>query len=383
MPPFAIMPPQKGDKPALPQPTGTPATTMTYYLADIENIADRWRGATQAAQPGDVFLLFHTGHIPKFNPETFAQASLRGVSFRFIKCYNKRENALDFQLTAHTGMLFASHPDASFVILSRDGGYDPAILLLRDMGADIRRFPPPVHEAIPASAPSASRTYEEAVLSSVPEPEAVPSKPEPKGASFGSEPPERQSETQRFIDSLSSHDRGVARYYITSLQRLGVADERELAQGAELIYDAMKSPPNVRRASVYKAFLRKYGVKDGQARYRPIKDFVAELASNGPFPETQFRPERSDDLSLPEEREAAAGANPIDAQAALEKAITSACPELTEDKIAEIRAAMAEAKRINPKHPYAGYGAALMAAFPDREVKKTVYARTKALLPDA
>ena len=356
---------------------------MTYYLADIENIADRWRGIAQDAQPGDVFLLFHTGHIPKFNPETFAQASLRGVSFRFIKCYNRRENALDFQLAAYMGMLFASHPDATFVILSRDGGYDPAILLLRDMGADIRRFPPPVHEVTPASAPSASRTYKEAVLSSVPEPGDVPSKPEPRDASSGSEPPERQSETQRFIDSLSSHDRGVARYYITSLQRLGVTDERELAQGAELIYDAMKGPPNARRSSAYKAFLRKYGVKDGQAHYRPIKDFVAELASKGPFPETEFRPELSDDLSLPEEPEVAASTNPVDTQAVLEKAIASACPDLTEDKITEIRAAMADARRINPKHPYAGYGAALMAAFPDREVKKTIYARTKALLPDA
>ena len=230
MPPFAIMPPQKGDKPPLSPPTGTSATAMTYYLADIENIADRWRGVAQDAQAGDVFLLFHTGHIPKFNPETFAQASLRGVSFRFIKCYNRHENALDFQLAAYMGMLFASHPDASFVILSRDGGYDPAILLLRDIGADVRRFQPPVHEVIPASAPSASRTYEEAVLSPVLEPEDVPSKPEPKNASSESEPPERQSEIQRFIDSLSSHDRGVARYYITRLQRLGVIDERELAQ---------------------------------------------------------------------------------------------------------------------------------------------------------
>ena len=279
--------------------------------------------------------------------------------------------------------MFASHPEAAFVILSRDGGYDPAILLLRDMGADIRRFPPPVHEAIPASAPPASRTYDEAVLSSAPEPGATTSKPEPKDASCEPETPERQSETQRFIDSLSSHDRGVARHYITSLQRLGVTDERELVQGAELIYDAMKGPPNTRRASVHKAFLRKYGVKDGQARYRLIKNFVAELASNGPFPETEFHPELSDDLSLPEELEAVIGTNPVDVQTALEKAIASACPELTEDRVAEIRAAMADAKRINPKNLYADYGAALMAVFPDRKVKKTVYERTKALLPSA
>ena len=142
-------------------------------------------------------------------------------------------------------------------------------------------------------------------------------------------------------------------------------------------------PPNVRRASAYKAFLRKYGVKDGQARYRPIKDFVAELASNGPFPETELRPEFSDDLPLPEEPEAATGTDPVDARAALEKAIASACPELTEDKIAQIREAMADARRINPKHPYASYGTALMAAFPDRKVKKMVYERTTALLPNA
>ena len=30
---------------------------MTYFLADTENIADRWYGSALDAEPGDVFLL--------------------------------------------------------------------------------------------------------------------------------------------------------------------------------------------------------------------------------------------------------------------------------------------------------------------------------------
>lgn len=180
---------------------------MTYFLADTENIADRWYGSALDAEPGDIFLLFYSDSSKRRQDfDIFARASLRGVNFRFVKCYNKRENALDFQLTAYLGVLFASHPDDKFVILSRDEGFDPAVLFLRDLGADVWRFAPPVRAVIPV--PTLARTYSEAVLPVGPEPAA------PSGGSLPDDAPAvrpaPKSEVRRFIDSLPACDQGVA-----------------------------------------------------------------------------------------------------------------------------------------------------------------------------
>ena len=440
---------------------------MTYFLADTENIADRWYCSALDAEPGDVFLLFYSDRSNKRQGfDIFAQASLRGVNFRFIKCYNKRENALDFQLTAYLGVLFASHPDDRFVILSRDEGFDSAVLFLQDLGADVRRFAPPVRAVIPA--PALARTYDEAVL---------PADPIPATPSGGSLPddvlavlPAPKSEIRRFIDSLPSCDRGVAGYYETGLLELGVTGERDLAEAVEILYEAMKAPLGARRAATYKAFLHKYGIKDGQARYRPIKDFVAGIAANGPVPEQvpDAGPESEPVLPTPSagesdpKDEVPAPESPVPAsrmlqdacpglslslqhkimrslvtaiqtddraaayrhalegflepgqadevysrtehilhamvpmpqngsgkdpgggfRSALEADIASACPELTEAQVAEVHSAMAEAKRINPKNLAAGYGMTLKRVFPDPAVKKSVFTRTKGLLPRA
>ena len=66
--------------------------------------------------------------------------------------------------------------------------------------------------------------------------------------------------------------------------------------------------------------------------------------------------------------------------AALEKNISSACPELTKEQVVKVRSAMAEAKRISPKNHAAGYGMTLMDVFPDPAVKKMVFTKTRGLL---
>lgn len=225
-----------------------------------------------------------------------------------------------------------------------------------------------------------------------------------------------------------------------------------------ILYEAMKAPPGVRKAATYRAFLRRYGIKDGLVRYRSVKEFAAGIAAGGPVPEQvpDAGPERD-----PEDEAPALG-SPVPASRMLQEAcpglslslrykimrapvtaiqtdnraaayrhaleqflesgqvddvysrtehilramipvppnssgtgsgggslsdleadIASACSELTEAQVSEVRSAMAEAKRINPKCRPAGYGTALMTVFPDPAVKKSVYTRTKGLLPRA
>ena len=232
------------------------------------------------------------------------------------------------------------------------------------------------------------------------------------------------------------------------------------------LYESMKAPPGSRRTAAYRAFLRRYGIKDGQARYRSVKDFAAGIAASGPVPEQApdagpesepVPPTPSAGEGNPEDEVPTPG-SPVPASRMLQEAcpglslslqqkimrslvtaiqtddraaayrhgleeflepgqadevysrtehilramvpmpqedhgggsrsvleadIASACPELAEEKISEIRSAMAEAKRKNPKNHAAGYGMTLKSVFPDPAVKKSVYARTKGLLPRA
>lgn len=399
---------------------------MTYYLADTENIADRWRAAASNAASGDMFLLFYTS-ISKRNLDfdAFAPASFRGVGFRFIKCYNKRENALDFQLTVYLGMLFASHPDDRFVILSGDGGYDAAVLFLRDLGADVQRIEPDPHSKV-STGSMLSRSYIEAV-SPVAEYRKSPEVP--------TVPP--QPEVRRFINSLPDQGRLVAEHYEACLAELGFTDQSALDEAVEILYHAMKDPPNTRKAAAYKAFLHKYGVKFGQERYRVIKDFVKAIATNGPLPPVPSKvvpgspqehlmpvlkttcPDLTDNVRAVVANamlkscasknnystylsylQSAFGVKPgwklykqtdetfmsllPDKSEAdiktLETAIANACPELDSALITAVRSAMEEARRISPKNRVAGYGTALMSTFPDHAARKQVFARTKELL---
>ena len=231
---------------------------MTYYLIDTENVAGRWTGIARKAAPGDMFLLFYTDESKKPDPDALAAASLQGASFRFLKCCAGRENALDFQLTAYLGILRGEHPDATFVILSDDKRYDPAIAFLHDMGMDVRREAPepePSREAARPEAPTPETTLER----------------------------DRAEVARLYAEYMAGPDRKALERYIPKLRQLGVTDEQDVEAYAAIILRAMEYPTH-RTYTVYHSFLSKYGWKDGRARYSIIKGYVHALADEEPFP---------------------------------------------------------------------------------------------------
>lgn len=68
-------------------------------------------GATQKKLPTDM-----TASLQEF-----------GERVKYVQISSTRKNALDFHIAFYIGRLSAQHPDARFVIVSRDTGFDPLI----------------------------------------------------------------------------------------------------------------------------------------------------------------------------------------------------------------------------------------------------------------
>jgi PIN domain len=111
--------------------------TMHYVLVDFENV-----------QPRNVGLL----RGGPFRIKVFVGASQSKVSFDtaqvlqsfgpdadYVQISGNGPNALDFHIAYYIGHLAATHPEASFHIISKDTGFDPLIKHLKSRGIECRR----------------------------------------------------------------------------------------------------------------------------------------------------------------------------------------------------------------------------------------------------
>ena len=63
-----------------------------------------------------------------------------GDSVRFVQASRAGKNALDFHITFYLGRLAATHPDASFYIISKDTGFDALIQHVQTLGVSCKRL---------------------------------------------------------------------------------------------------------------------------------------------------------------------------------------------------------------------------------------------------
>lgn len=222
---------------------------MTFYLADTENVANRWSAFVDSAIPGDEFWLFFTKNVGPAPLSLFAPGSLKHIAFVFVEC-SSGENALDFQLSTQLGYLVAQNPDAHFIIISRDADFDNAVHYWQSRGVDVRRdaaCPLPGHgPAQPVSEPhDATHLYS-----------VVPACPA---------------------------DKSVLQSYKDQLAIAGVARE-DMPRDLDIIYKAMRGPKNRRKLSVLNGFTRAYGRADGCTRYGALKPVIEKIIENGPVP---------------------------------------------------------------------------------------------------
>ncbi|NCA73044.1 MAG: NYN domain-containing protein, partial [Sphingobacteriia bacterium] len=107
-----------------------------------------------------VFVGAHQHRLPF---DLVAAMQALGARGRYIKLRHTGKNLLDFHLAFHLGELVARDPEATYRIVSKDGGFDALIADLQARGLAVERLrmePTPVgnvHEPTVELAPSGTK----------------------------------------------------------------------------------------------------------------------------------------------------------------------------------------------------------------------------------
>ncbi len=132
---------------------------MQFVLIDFENV-----------QPANLDGLKNgLHHIRVFVGESQSKISLGtakalqsfGSDADYIQITGSGSNALDFHLAFYLGRLSLQHPQASFVIVSKDTGFDPLVKHLNRLGTACRRVASIATAvgATPKTAPTIATTH--------------------------------------------------------------------------------------------------------------------------------------------------------------------------------------------------------------------------------
>ena len=128
----------------------SPVQGLTYVMVDYENVQPSV--IRFAMQPETHFIVF-VGH--QQDRVNFGLASVLqplGERAQYVKIHGIGANALDFHIALFIGKISACDPNASFVVISNDKGYDPIIQYLNANGTKIERHAMPA-ELKPTSQP--------------------------------------------------------------------------------------------------------------------------------------------------------------------------------------------------------------------------------------
>ena len=109
------------------------------YLVDSENIGASWSVLLPSMSPEDMMFIFYTEKSPYISYDNLLQVIAHCEIPVFIKCYEGK-NALDFQLVSELGFKLCQNPDAEFIIVSDDYGYDPAVRYWKERKYNVHRI---------------------------------------------------------------------------------------------------------------------------------------------------------------------------------------------------------------------------------------------------
>ena len=108
-----------------------------FLLIDYENIQKLDLSEVQ----DNISVKIFVGQSQKSIPfELVKQAQRFGHSIEWIKIEGQGNNALDFHIAFYLGKLQTKHKGASFIILSKDKGFDPLIKHINNLKGKCRRI---------------------------------------------------------------------------------------------------------------------------------------------------------------------------------------------------------------------------------------------------
>ena len=110
------------------------------YLVDTENVASTWLSILPEMTKEDSLLVFYTRNSPGVAYTDLMQIIQYVGKFDCIECF-PGANGLDFQLVSYLGYLMNQSPDSSYIIVSRDTGYDAVCKFWSGRGRSVIRTP--------------------------------------------------------------------------------------------------------------------------------------------------------------------------------------------------------------------------------------------------
>lgn len=110
---------------------------MHYILIDYENVQPADLAGLDAEQ---ACVLVFTGTEQKVGIGLIEAVQALGERGRFIRITGNGRNALDFHIACYLGQWMVRDPQATFLVVSKDTGYDPLIAHLNAGGTHVKRI---------------------------------------------------------------------------------------------------------------------------------------------------------------------------------------------------------------------------------------------------
>ena len=95
---------------------------MRIILVDMENVHKLTNINKLTAN--DKLILFYSDNTPPMPIDTIKAIVDTNVSSELKRVHLGVKSALDFQLSSYLGYLIATYPEAKFIIISKDKGFD-------------------------------------------------------------------------------------------------------------------------------------------------------------------------------------------------------------------------------------------------------------------
>lgn len=114
------------------------------YLIDYENTAPNILTTLAAISPQDSWYYLFYSEMTKQPEWIMSHLPDKSIILKLINCHVGSQNAMDFQIVAMAGYISALHPNAIYIIVSNDKGYDAPIQMMQENGIRIFRTPPTV-----------------------------------------------------------------------------------------------------------------------------------------------------------------------------------------------------------------------------------------------
>ena len=125
---------------------------MHYILIDHENVQPADLAGMDAEQ---ACVLVFTGAQQKVAISLIEAVQALGERGKFVRISGNGKNALDFHIAYYLGKFSERDPQASFLLVAADGGYDPLVAHLNAKGVAAKRIIPPEPATKSAQRPAA------------------------------------------------------------------------------------------------------------------------------------------------------------------------------------------------------------------------------------